>query len=370
MINYLIVPLDQASTSFCYYSNPSSVPKNSKIIPYNTLNSIVKYASEHSLLINFLYGYEPLDEKYDKLIAKSQHVKIIPVTILDHYPDEEVMVVINKDELELVESIKDNFTHNLILRLPKSQLKKLAEYVELLMNKCRRLNLSLIGINEYKTNDLEEYEKQLDLIYDIVEDHYLSGHSVEVSFMSDRILLSGMNNCDAGLTHLTVGHNGKFYLCPGFYYDDTKSSVGDLNSGFNIKNPQLLQLDHAPICRNCDAFHCKRCIYLNQKTTLELNTPSHEQCVISHLERNTSKKLLDELNTRLEVFYDKEPIPEIEYLDPFDLVKTTPGKRQIFKKGLSKSVSEKYDDKSDRELLLKILEQQEKILQLLNGKNK
>ncbi len=135
-------------------------------------------------------------------------------------------------------------------------------------------------------------------------------------------MLSDMNNCNAGLTHLTVAPNGKFYICPGFYYDDATSSVGDLNAGMNIKNPQLLQLDHAPICRNCDAFHCKRCIYLNQKTTLELNTPSHEQCVISHLERNTSKLLLDELNTRLEVFHDKEPIPEIDYLDPFDLVKS------------------------------------------------
>ncbi len=182
MINYLIVPLDQASTSFCYYSNPSARAKKSKLIPYNTLNRIVKYASENSLFINYLYGYEPLDEKYNKLIAETQHVKIIPVSILDQFQDEEVMVVINENELELAESIKDNFTHNLILRYPKSHLNKLAEYVELLMNKCKRLNLSLIDINEYKTVDLEEYKKQLDLIYDIVEDHYLSGHSVEISF--------------------------------------------------------------------------------------------------------------------------------------------------------------------------------------------
>jgi CXXX repeat peptide maturase len=370
MINYLIVPLDQASTSFCYYANPSSGIKKSKLIPFNTLSRIVKYASENSLLINYLYGYEPLDEKYNKLIARSQHVKIVPVNILDRFKEEDVTVVINEDELDLAQSIEDNFSLNLILRYPKSELKRLAVYIELLMNKCRRINLSLLHIHEYKAGDLEEYKNQLDLIYDIVEDHYLSGHSVEVSFVSDRIILSEMNNCNAGLTHLTIGFNGKFYVCPGFYYDDVNNSVGDLNAGVNIQNSQLLQLDHAPICRNCDAFHCKRCIYLNQKTTLEWNTPSHEQCVISHLERNTSKSLLDNLNTRLEVFHDVEPIPEINYLDPFDLVKTTPGNKSIVKKGLTKAVTEKYEDKSDRELLLKILEQQEKILQLLKTKNK
>jgi len=371
MLNYLIVLLDQASTSFCYYTNPAFSKNNSsKPIPYNTLNRVVNYALKNSLMINYLFGIDPLPDKYQKLIAKSQHVKILPARAFDHFSDEEVVLVINESELEFAKTLEDNFKQNIILRFPKSNLPELSAYIELLINKCRRLNLNLLDINKYDTNDLEEYKRQLDLIYDIVEDRYLSGHSVELSFISDRMMLSEMNNCNAGLTHLTVAPNGKFYLCPGFYFDDVNNSVGDLNSGINIKNQQLLDLEHAPICRICDAYHCKRCIYLNQKTTLEINTPSHEQCVVSHLERNTSKLLLDELNTRLEVFHDQEPIPEIDYLDPFELAKKTPGKKQNFTKKVSHDQYKKYEQSSDRELLLEILGQQDKILKLLNSKTK
>ena len=83
--------------------------------------------------------------------------------------------------------------------------------------------------------------------------------------------------------------------------------------GVEIKNAQLYQLSHSPLCRICDCYHCKRCVWLNRKTTFEVNIPSHEQCVISHHERNTARDL--QINTQL---FDNE-IKEIDYLDPFDV---------------------------------------------------
>ena len=57
--------------------------------------------------------------------------------------------------------------------------------------------------------------------------------------------------------------------------------------------------------------------WLNKKTTLEVNTPSHEQCVISHLERNGSRELLESIRNQYDSLSDIE-IPPIGYLDPFD----------------------------------------------------
>ncbi|GHS94395.1 hypothetical protein AGMMS50239_18130 [Bacteroidia bacterium] len=85
---------------------------------------------------------------------------------------------------------------------------------------------------------------------------------------------------------------GKFYICPAFYLADENNFVGDLTQGLIIKNKQLYQITYAPICSNCDTYQCKRCVWLNKKTTLEINTPSHEQCVTAHLERNASRELL------------------------------------------------------------------------------
>ena len=142
---------------------------------------------------------------------------------------------------------------------------------------------------------------------------------IELNILSDRLVLTNMNNCEAGVKHITFAPNGKFYICPGFYFDDENDSIGDLASGINIKNQQLYKLEYAPICRTCDAFQCKRCVYLNRKTTLEVNTPSHEQCVVSHLERNCTKDLLDKARNAIPELAEKE-ITEIDYLDPFDKI--------------------------------------------------
>lgn len=52
----------------------------------------------------------------------------------------------------------------------------------------------------------------------------------------------------------------------------------------------------------------------------EVNTPSHQQCVMAHIERNASKKLLEEFRKIDSSFMSEIDIPEEEYLDPFDKV--------------------------------------------------
>lgn len=128
-----------------------------------------------------------------------------------------------------------------------------------------------------------------------------------------------MNNCNAGICNITLAPNGCFYICPAFYFNNPNDNIGDLQSGVIIKNKQLYQLEYAPICRICDAYQCKRCVWLNRKMTLEVNTPSHEQCIVSHIERNISKSLLDAINQN-NILIDNK-IEEIDYIDPFDKIK-------------------------------------------------
>lgn len=133
-----------------------------------------------------------------------------------------------------------------------------------------------------------------------------------------------MNNCNAGVDHITLAPDGLFYICPAFYYEqikneNTNNSIGDITKDIEIKNQQLYRLDHAPICRECDAYHCKRCVWLNRKLTLEVNTPSHEQCIVAHTERNASKRLLEDIN-KTEALIDNT-IENLDYIDPFDKFK-------------------------------------------------
>ena len=127
-----------------------------------------------------------------------------------------------------------------------------------------------------------------------------------------------MNNCGAGESNITLAPNGKFYVCPAFYLYNKSNSIGSLDDGIDIKNKQLYRLDHAPRCSHCDAYQCKRCVWLNQKTTLEVNTPSHEQCVVAHLERNASRNLLCKLQKHGMILSTYDVMKDIDYLDPFE----------------------------------------------------
>ena len=163
------------------------------------------------------------------------------------------------------------------------------------------------------------YESLLSNLAERVEQIYVSGKMPQLNLLTDRMMLEKMNNCGAGDTSVTLAPDGKFYVCPAFYLSADGYTIGDLANGLEIKNSQLYRLDHAPLCRRCDAWQCKRCIWLNRKTTLEVNTPSHEQCVVAHLERNASRKLLMDIHKHGKFMPGNEEIKKIDYLDPFDV---------------------------------------------------
>lgn len=182
-----------------------------------------------------------------------------------------------------------------------------------------RLNVVPTDVTHFTEPDFETYRTTLDTLSKGVERLYAEGRNPQLNLLTDRMMLTGMNNCDAGWKSLTLAPNGKFYICPAFYLENEADNVGDPTNGLDIKNPQLYQLDHAPLCRRCDAYQCKRCVWLNRRTTLEVNTPSHEQCVTAHLERNASRLLLQDIRKHGEFLPQQKEIKEIAYLDPFEV---------------------------------------------------
>lgn len=204
--------------------------------------------------------------------------------------------------------------------MSKSELFASADQICGLIEKADRLNIVLTDIETFRADDFDSYKKCLKTLADKLEEQYAAGKSPQLNLLTDRMMLDKMNNCGAGDTNITLAPDGKFYVCPAFYYSIDGYNIGSLADGLDIKNSQLYKLDHAPICRECDAYQCKRCVWLNRKTTLEVNTPSHEQCVVAHLERNASRELLANIRKH-GVFLPDNEIKEIDYLDPFDVRK-------------------------------------------------
>ena len=310
-LQYLVILLDDTSVAYCHADNPL---KERNIMPIETLRKAILFGMKQNLMIQYVYPDYELPEEYNEVIESIDHLKIgRDVKVLNEVPT----------KLE---------GDNIVIRLRIADFISKQYDIAALLPQAKRLNICLTDIESFKDEQQGEYEKALNTLNSVLLNLYKEQKQPQLNILTDRLQLTEMHNCEAGIGNITVAPNGKFYLCPAFYYDermrisnrmnhvtkDATRSVGDLDNGLNIPNKQLLQLDHAPLCRICDAYHCNRCIWLNQKLTWDNNTPSHQQCVISHLERNATRQSLADIR-KIGEFLPEQEIKEIDYLDPFDV---------------------------------------------------
>lgn len=328
MLQYLIILLDDTSVSYCHYQN-DRVKHN--LIPINVLKDGIKYAMLENLTIQFVYPEYSLPEEYNDIIDTIDHCKIVPSTSIDSKLRNEADVVVFSDwtGMQFYPFIQGQ---SYILRTSKLDFFDRFLFLKDVLSKVSRLNVVLTDIETFGEQDFKKYDEILTSLSSIVEQMFVDGKSPQLNLLTDRMVLSEMNNCNAGENNITLAPDGKFYVCPAFYnlptIDGHERTMGDIcNKGYNIgniydgldiKNPQLYKLAYAPICRNCDAYQCRRCVWLNRKTTCEVNTPSHEQCVVAHLERNASRKLLNSIRKHGSFLTEQEEIKEIDYIDPFE----------------------------------------------------
>ena len=307
MLKYLLVQLDDTSPSFCHYSNNKT---ERKLIAYVALQKGIVWAMKENLMIQFVYPAYKLPKEYLELIDSVDHIDIKPAN-----EDSDVTVFEGKASLL---NLKENIYHHVVLRLSKNELFDSIDDIQAVLNVQSSLNIVMTDIELFNEEDYVSYKRVLEKLSTMVIEKMREARPININLLTDRLLLSTMNNCNAGNESITLAPDGNFYICPAFYFDG-EENIGSPVMGVSIPNGQLYKLQNAPICRSCDAYQCKRCVWLNQKTTLEVNTPSHEQCVVSHLERNVSRILLDHIK-ELRLIKTEKSIPEIDYLDPFDKI--------------------------------------------------
>lgn len=313
MLQYLVILLDDTSTSYCLYENTKRVPR---LISPDDLKAGIRFAMKQNLMIQYVYPSYDLPQSHKDLIHSMDHNTFIPAEASSR--EDADVLVFNK---------WDDFLHFpfeasqavCVLRTDKKQwFDRYAEAIPLLP-KLKRLNVVLTDVETFDAQDVEKYKDSLTILSKTLKNIYAAGHTPQLNLLTDRLSIEKMNNCNAGVENITLAPNGKFYVCPAFYFEDEADSIGDPYQGLDCKNAHLYKLAYAPICRICDAYQCKRCVWLNRKTTREVNTPSYEQCVTAHVERNASRELLAQLRM-VGSFLPQKEIKEIDYLDPFEIV--------------------------------------------------
>lgn len=328
MLQYLVILLDNTATSYCHYEN---FCHEKKLISIEDLKQGIFYGMKENLMIQFVYPDYELPQEYKNVINTIDHSDIVSSLCEDEELRKNADVIIYHDwvGIQLSSFDKDGIY---TLRTNKEDLFDRYKLLKSIISSSRRLNVVITDVEKFTEEDYKKYKEVLEYLSDVLKTCYVEGKSPQLNLLTDRMMLDGMNNCNAGNENITLAPDGKFYVCPAFYFsgkcDGNEQSLGEvcqkgysigsLKEGLDIKNPQLYKHDHAPICRKCDAYQCRRCVWLNRKTTCEVNTPSHEQCVVAHLERNTSRKLLNNIRKHGSFLSEHEEIKEIDYIDPFE----------------------------------------------------
>ena len=336
MLQYLVILLDDTSVAYCHADNPLT---ERNLIPLETLKKAILFGMKENLMIQYVLPDYELPEEYYDVMETIDNVRIMPAAYraIARYCSTRETDVVVFNEVPTADEPSASLANNIVIRLPFKEMMAKKYDIALLLPKVKRLNLVITDVEQFTDEHIEEYKKTLSEWGKVLLRTTMSALPVQVNILTDRLQLTKMHNCEAGVNNITLAPNGRFYLCPAFYYDermgvdnrmnhkthDCSTAVGDLFAGgddrapIHIPNPQLLKLDHAPLCRICDAYQCKRCVWLNQKLTWDINTPSHQQCVLAHLERNASRELQQQLTAA--GFNAGEEIKEITYLDPFEV---------------------------------------------------
>ena len=300
MMQYLVILLDDTSVAYCHCDNPHT---ERRLISLDDLRAGILYAMKQNLMIQFVYPDYDLPQEYLAVIDTIDHHDIVP------FPRQGDVAV-----LQSASSVPEDAVG--VLRLTKAELFASADTIGEALRKVQRLNVVITDVETFADSDLKPYGDLLDRWAAVLREEYLKGRTPQFNLLTDRMMLTKPNHCNAGVENITLAPNGRYYLCPAFYYTDPGASI-DPEA---IPTQQLLRLDHAPLCRHCDAFHCRRCVWLNQCTTLDVNTPSHEQCAVAHTERNAARRLLASIREKAS-FLTEVDIKEIDYIDPFDIRK-------------------------------------------------
>lgn len=307
MLKYLVILLDDTSTAYCHYEVGIRTPK---LIAIDDLAKAITFGMKENLRIQVIYPDFSIPHEYEELINSIDHINIKPACKASA---DDISVGELSDFTQKVQST------NVVLRSSFFKLSDNIKQITNLIFEKERVNLIITDITSLSNDDISSYRTFLNQLVGIILQRCQAGeHVPQLNILTDRLILSAMNNCNAGVDTITVAPDGNFYVCPAFYYG-RKFDCGSISQGISIKNPQLYKLDYAPICRECDAWHCHRCVWLNSEKTFEVNTPGHIQCVISHLERNASRELLAGLR-EIGEFLPETEIPEITYLDPFEKI--------------------------------------------------
>ena len=153
MLQYLIILLNESSTSFCHYK----VPKNDRWIDLDDLKSGIRFAMMENLMIQFVYPEKDLPRGYAEIINSIDHIDIKPFK--DEVKNDADVVVFNELPLNLLEekfpTMIFRLTSQEFFDMPKYLVKQVCQYT-------KRINVVIREIDPILVWDFDRYKGKIE----------------------------------------------------------------------------------------------------------------------------------------------------------------------------------------------------------------
>lgn len=241
----------------------------------------LQYAHENHMIPVFL------GDPGDMLSSKESRKLHVQMTSDNRYePRSEVEVVVPVMEARDLKT--ETACDSCILLIKRDMLPHLYDRLSELLSKgiCKRINIIKQDLLTWDDLDFALYQDVLNQIHSNIVDQKVNAASINVLPHLDE-----RNHCTAGQFEFALAPNGKFYVCPAYYFNDSNDSVGDLETGIQVVESELFSIEKAKKCLKCDVNHCQRCSYLNKKATRMVNVPSANVCRAGEMEAKYYAKI-------------------------------------------------------------------------------
>lgn len=173
-----------------------------------------------------------------------------------------------------------------VLLVNRGSISCLSKTIKDISHLFSRINIIKTDVLSWTDSDVEDYKAELKTIRDKL-DNSIYG----ISIFDDALSGGTMSACKAGISEYALAPDGKFYLCPAYYFAN-EFNVGDLHTGIhNVFESQLEKRVYNE-CENCNAKNCLQCSFERYVNNMTVCIPCTSQCIIAKAEIESIKELL------------------------------------------------------------------------------
>lgn len=299
--------------SYCCYENQS---ESDNEMSDNIILEGLNHSQDNFMIPIFVHGKSGKTLKVKEEYIDYDILHIVPIKYYDLAQKQGFRRILPVYDMENAWN-KKVFIDNVILNVKQGEIKGLNKAINELIKFSNRININILKLDRH-FNEVE-YKQQMEMISDkIIKIWENEGRFKEINLLTDILFLDKHDNCQAGENTFALSPSGKIYTCCAAFSNTKDCFIGDIDEGITEEyGARLYKVENSNLCRTCDAYQCKDCVYINRENTKEYNVSPSFQCRKSHIERTLSIDLKNRLkNCSIVPSKNISEIKVNDFLDP------------------------------------------------------